>query len=190
METMRPPGNNVEGLKALIQKLPNNCTGAEVGSYAGESALLFAARVARLWCVDTWADQVERAGRARPYLMSGHIIEAAFDKRTAGRPAQIIKIKLCSVAAALLFADKSLDFVYIDGAHDLASVVSDIGAWERKVKPDGCLCGHDYNEPGWPGVTEAVNMAFGKPDETFVDHSWLVKGARLGLVQGRGSGPK
>jgi len=35
------------------------------------------------------------------------------------------------------------------------------------------LGGHDYRDPRTPGVTHAVNETIGKPDLTFIDHSWI-----------------
>ena len=42
------------------------------------------------------------------------------------------------------FADESLDFVYIDAAHDYKSVKDDIGEWDKKVRKGGIVAGHDY----------------------------------------------
>lgn len=42
------------------------------------------------------------------------------------------------------FADESLDFVYIDGNHNLKYVVEDICEWSKKVKNGGIISGHDY----------------------------------------------
>ena len=71
------------------------------------------------------------------------------------------------------FADRSLDFVFIDGSHALDDVRRDLKAWWPKMKPGGLFAGHDYghgssdqkrggagwNEPGTPhaGVVQAVD---------------------------------
>lgn len=52
-----------------------------------------------------------------------------------------------------LFEDNSVDMVYIDGAHDYASVLKDLECWHSKVKEGGILWGDDYN---WPSVRKAV----------------------------------
>lgn len=62
-----------------------------------------------------------------------------------------------STRAAAHFADGSVDFVFLDAAHDYESVCADIRAWLPKVRPGGWLCGHDYQDPPWPGVVRAVN---------------------------------
>ena len=65
-------------------------------------------------------------------------------------------IKLDSISASKLFKPKSLDLIYIDGSHDYKSVLKDIKAWYSRVKPNGIICGDDYNEH-WNGVVDAVN---------------------------------
>ena len=42
------------------------------------------------------------------------------------------------------FEDNSLDFVFIDGAHDFKNVAMDICEWAKKVRPGGIVYGHDY----------------------------------------------
>jgi hypothetical protein len=46
-------------------------------------------------------------------------------------------------------------FVYIDGAHDEASVTADLEAWWDVIPDGGMLAGHDWDE-AHPGVTGAV----------------------------------
>jgi len=41
--------------------------------------------------------------------------------------------------------DKSLDFVFVDAAHDYQSVWDDIAAWAPKVKDGGYMTGHDID---------------------------------------------
>jgi predicted O-methyltransferase YrrM len=55
----------------------------------------------------------------------------------------VVAVRGKSPEAAAQFADESLDWVFIDGAHDEASVRADMLGWWRKIKPGGALCGHD-----------------------------------------------
>jgi hypothetical protein len=48
-----------------------------------------------------------------------------------------------------------IDLVFIDAAHDYASVKEDIHRWWPIVRDGGMLIGHDYNHK-WPGVERAV----------------------------------
>ncbi len=61
-----------------------------------------------------------------------------------------------SLQVAHLIQDKSLDFVYIDAAHDKESVTNDISTWYPKVKKGGVISGHDYSRKH-PGVITAVD---------------------------------
>ncbi len=57
--------------------------------------------------------------------------------------------------------DNSLDWIYIDAAHDYVSVAKDLEVANRKVKEDGIIMGHDYvrwGKFGYKcGVVDAVN---------------------------------
>ena len=55
-------------------------------------------------------------------------------------------LRMFSVDAAKTFADKSLDFVYLDARHDYRSVDEDLRTWWPKMKPNGMFAGHDYKD--------------------------------------------
>ena len=71
---------------------------------------------------------------------------AAAVNRLSGLPNNKI-IRDASMGAVRKFADKSLDFVYIDAAHDYKSVSNDIKAWSQKVRKGGIIAGHGYALP-------------------------------------------
>jgi predicted O-methyltransferase YrrM len=73
-------------------------------------------------------------------------------------------IKSDSSAAASLFENESLDFVFIDGNHWYDYVKKDIEAWLPKIKKGGMISGHDYQEAG---VSTAVGETFGDSAKVF-----------------------
>jgi hypothetical protein len=70
-------------------------------------------------------------------------------------------IKSMSVDAARRFKNRSIDFIFIDAAHDYDNVTADIAAWMPKVKAGGIMAGHDYDADYINGVVKAVDDAFG-----------------------------
>lgn len=153
--------DSVYGLIQLLRTCDPLDSVLEVGSFRGvstETLLLFASQVI---AVDPWdgLDDVFQSflARTRPY---SHL--------------EIIRGRSVDVAAD--FADGSFDLVYIDGAHDPASIRADITAWRPKVKPGKWLAGHDYSPLIASGsVIHAVDELLGAPLRVFEDSSWLVR---------------
>ena len=42
------------------------------------------------------------------------------------------------------FGRRSLDFVYVDGHHNLYNVIHDLTMWSAVVRPGGIIAGHDF----------------------------------------------
>ena len=59
-------------------------------------------------------------------------------------PYDIEVIREFSLNAIAQISDNSLDFVYIDGNHELPYVINDIIEWSKKVRKGGIVSGHDY----------------------------------------------
>lgn len=53
-------------------------------------------------------------------------------------------IRKFSLDAAEVFADNSLDYVYIDANHRFDYIIDDLIAWGGKVRSGGIVAGHDY----------------------------------------------
>ena len=149
----------------------------EIGSYIGESALIFASfdYVKQIDCVDPFIigakikDKEERFKERLSYFMRSGKEKVFLHKETSESYAQKVK-------------DYSLDVVYIDGDHKYASVLNDLDLWYPKLKSGGFLCGHDYNKrPNHKhvGVRQAVDefLDFHNLEifKTYCDNSFLVK---------------
>jgi len=164
---MRTSPQMVYGLQLLISMLPDNLTGVEIGSYAGESATIFAesGKFKKLICVDMWD----------PNYYSGQQLIAAekvFDE-VVEKYACIEKMKMNS--KHLLKIKDKVDFVYIDGNHKEAFVRRDIQNALELLSRGGCniLAGHDYSYRKSPGVKPAVKDLLKFPDAVFCDYSWV-----------------
>jgi hypothetical protein len=85
---------------------------------------------------------------------------------------------MTSKEASQLFADNSIDGIFIDAAHEYEAVKEDLELWYPKVKSGGYFCGHDYSH-GWPGVIKAVDEFFAnKPNELIMggfEMSWAAR---------------
>ena len=170
-----------QGLADLVRELgtPNGVM-VEIGSYAGESAEVFATECnwQTIHCVDPWDiyPGYERFGENFELDWA----ESRFDEVAARYQSVIIKQKMMSIDAALMFEDLSLDLVYIDGNHDYGHVIQDLKSWTPKVKR--WIAGHDYwhessgNFGMTPDVIKGVQDFFGrKPDRYYKDSSWAYK---------------
>lgn len=114
--------------------------GAEIGVAQGDHAKLLCEENPdlKLYCIDIW----------KPYFgyneYTDRITRYYREAKDKLAPHKTIFIKKYSMEAIYDFADESLDFVYIDGAHDFKSVADDICEWTKKVKMGGIVFGHDY----------------------------------------------
>lgn len=175
----------VDGLEEFCRSwLRPNYVVAEIGVFAGEGSAILARHVARLICVDPWdasykdgifegCENPDVIAHIRSVEVNVDRAEQAFDA-VASAAGNIIKIKSFDYDIVEQIADASLDGLYIDAVHTYESVLRQLGAWRRKVRPGGVIAGHDYG-PDWPGVITAVDQVFGQPDEVFVDTSWAVR---------------
>ena len=67
-----------------------------------------------------------------------------------------------SITGLNLFDDKSVDFIFLDGEHNYATVVKEIELAKLKIKDDGWIGGHDWTDGG---VQAAVRNTLGNVEE-------------------------
>ena len=115
--------------------------GAEIGVAAGEHAETLCKNNPNLtlYCIDAWQYY-------HGYLdFLGEKLEKFYgEAQSRLAPYNCILIKKFSMDAVKDFEDSSLDFVYIDGAHDFKNVADDVCEWTKKVKIGGIVFGHDF----------------------------------------------
>ncbi|MBI2405518.1 class I SAM-dependent methyltransferase [Candidatus Microgenomates bacterium] len=114
-------------------------TGAEIGVAEGvySKVLCDAIPGLKLFCIDIWEQYPGYTEYKNPEQTYAEAKERL-------QPYNCVFIRKFSMDAARDFADNSLDFVFIDGAHDFKNVACDICDWSKKVKPGGIVFGHDY----------------------------------------------
>ena len=155
----------------------------EVGAFYGKSSAYMAVEIAnsgkniKFDVVDTWRGSPEHQKGAWDYR-ADMVNDTAYDiflKNMKPAEGYYNPVKLSSVEAAKLYEDKSLDFVFVDAAHEYESVRDDIQAWYPKVKIDGYIGGHDFIKNNTKnGVYQAVYERF-ETDYEIYGVSWLHK---------------
>lgn len=144
---------------AMVNKFPSGSVFVEIGSWKGKSSAYMAVEIANsqkyidFFCVDTWKGSEEHTDSQKNKLFEKFLVNI-------DPVAEYIKpLRMTSLQAANTFKDESVDFCFIDAAHDYENVRNDILAWLPKVKHGGTIGGHDYHANGqyWPGVAKAVH---------------------------------
>lgn len=125
--------------------------GVEVGTRKGDYAKILCEKNPNLelTCVDPWAAY----GRLRQDTQDAIYHEAVRNLA----PYKAFLLRKPSLDAVREFTPRSIDFVYIDGAHDFDNAVSDIIAWSPVVKSGGIVAVHDYYSFYQAGVVQAVD---------------------------------
>jgi len=144
----------------MVKKHADGAHFVEVGSWKGHSASFMAVEIAnsgkniRLDVVDIMTEEappVFRKDRVALFLERHEEI-----KRNLSPVPWVNIIPKSSEAAASMYSDGMLDFVYVDADHHYENVCKDIMAWIPKLKKGGIMAGHDYHN--YEGVRRAVNQ--------------------------------
>ena len=140
----------------------------EIGSYVGESTIIFADRFKEVISVDPYINDYDLADAACHHAPFDKVYEQ-FIRNTLVIP-NIKSIRETSQNAFSILKEQEWDIVYIDGLHTLEGVWHDIEHYKTLIKPGGFICGHDY---GWGNVRHAIGQLLDdKVDATFKDGSW------------------
>lgn len=150
---------------------------AEVGSWVGESALALLRGIDRCGgaggivnCIDHWdGSATDQTAEISGQFGGGEALWNQFRENvsrymTPYVTCPIFPYRMSSEDAVGKFGDDSLDLVFIDADHTYRACRDDISRWLPKVRPGGILCGHDYNDDNFLGVTEAVHDLFARKD--------------------------
>lgn len=172
---IKSSGMDIADLEWILQishDLPAGSVIVEVGTMYGRSAAAWcqgAGDDKTVICVDTWEGTPQYTVEGGPHEM--YLTEdvfAIFHENMHELNYHPAVHKMDSVFASKLFADCSLDVVFIDGDH--FKIEEDLNAWYSKVKVGGLLCGHDWKSPN---IQDAMTDWF--PDaEKVSDNIWVV----------------
>lgn len=143
-------GDCREDLAMLMRDLKFR-TGVEIGTGGGKSARMWCEIMPelRLTCVD-------------PYREAWGIDQKRQDEnfakaQEAADQAGFSLLRIASLEAADRFADRSLDFVHVDGDHRFDFCMMDILRWGPKLQTGGLMLVHAYCHQPLSGVVQAVD---------------------------------
>lgn len=163
----RPPSQT---RKFLLDMLPKNSIGAEIGVHLGDFSerLIEVVQPAELNLIDPWHHETSEQYKDAWYGGQADAGQKEMDRRhqsvvdrfsTEIGQGRVRVHRGYSTDVLERFPDDYLDWVYIDGNHLYEFVIKDLEASFRKVRPGGLVTGDDYTEGGWwkGGVKKAVD---------------------------------
>jgi hypothetical protein len=168
--------------KYAVEKFGCGSHFVEVGSWKGMSSCYMSVEIInsgkniKFDCVDTWKGSEEHLNPQSSYF-NGNLLSDddwlynLFLKNVNPVINTINLVRGISWEMSKLYDDKSLDFIFIDAAHDYDSVTKDILSWVPKLKEGGLIGGHDYSHPP---VKKAVDEFFNESNVTINGGSWLI----------------
>lgn len=140
----------------LLMELPKNATCAEIGVDQGEFSeqILKVTQPKKLHLVDAWGDESRYHDGLKLQVAEKFAKEIKADKVE-------INIGFSHVVLKNM-PDSYFDWVYLDTDHSYNTTARELNILNKKVKPGGIICGHDYNMGNWVGnirygVIEAVH---------------------------------
>lgn len=175
--------NYTDVYRMMVEESPEEAHFVEIGAYLGKSTAHLAVEIInsgkniKLDVIDTWRgnDSSEyQEGQWGYHLTIDNDTYDKFIENMSPVAGHYKAIQMDSVEASKLYEDGSLDFVFIDGAHDYKYVRADIDAWLPKVKSGGYIGGHDYVAGQHEEVVRAVDEVFGD-DKKVYNVTWLHK---------------
>lgn len=146
-EILPLPERDCKALEKIVQMvLRKKIMIVEVGSFTGVSTSILAKAVAgydgSVFAVDHWMGSEETP---QPKYTRVIDVYSIFRRNmiALGIWDIVHPLVMDSLTAAQIFADETLDLVFIDADHRYAYVKKDISAWLPKLRDGGILCGHD-----------------------------------------------
>jgi cephalosporin hydroxylase len=168
----------MEGLLDLITYIQqthdtHNMTMIEIGSYVGESAVLFAQHFKEVICIDPFLNDYDPNDITCQYADLDLVYNKFLENIEPYKNISLIKDISDQAIENKMLKNKDINFVYIDGLHTYDQVSKDIDNYLPLIK-NGFMGGHDYHV-NWIGVKNAIDERLHPLDKTFADTSWIIK---------------
>jgi hypothetical protein len=173
--------DNKDAHANLIQHIPSNTTGAEIGVWEGNtSKLMLNKNLKHLHLVDSWStvpyknQPNNEHGSYEQYLLkyqrlTGRPDEESFKKYYDSIYEKVVSKFKNNTNVTIhrqtskewfeTFSEDLLDWIYVDGDHSYEGCLYDLNQAKNVVKPGGFIFGDDYRwtiRHGKAGVTKAV----------------------------------
>lgn len=124
----------------------------EVGCYEGRSTCYFIDNLAKhkpieIFCIDTWKGGVDHEGIDMDAVYKRFLKNTDLAKKNA---ANKVNLTVSQDTSSMLLPDMVFshtdyfDFIYIDGSHQAADVLSDAVNAFKLLRPGGIMCFDDY----------------------------------------------
>jgi len=155
-----------EMLERLYELAQGKHMAVEIGAWKGRSSVAISSALAdngRLYCIDPWWDDLyspdsfdvdDHYGECLDKMTAYHLFRRNI--RQMGVDDRIIPLIAASHDIDKYFKDGSLDVLFLDGDHAEHMILKDLLKWQPKCKPDGVLCGDDYDMAGVQKAVDAV----------------------------------
>ncbi len=133
----------------LLRGLPKHAVVAEIGVWEGgfSQKIVEICAPSELHLIDPWQYMPEFANTGFGRLKNADLMEEKYQSVVAlFRENPAVQVHRATSRSALsAMSDGSLDWVYVDGNHNEPFISEDLELCLRKVKPNGLICGDDYN---------------------------------------------
>jgi hypothetical protein len=143
---------NYESYYKQVALEPGFFVFVELGSWKGHSVAFLANELKKLdrraviFAVDLWDKLPKTSDFWEKYPEQMPIIYDIYSHNLSrmGVRDMVNDIRRPTAEAAAFFDDGTVDFIFVDAAHDEASVSKDIRAWWPKLRMGGVMSGHDF----------------------------------------------
>ncbi len=161
--------------------------GVEIGTDKGgfASKLLEKSKLAKLHCVDPWIDDFGSDYRPDFFNKDGDVRlnEAAAQLKTYIDQGRCFFHRGFSADVAQEWTSE-IDYLYIDGGHNLSNIYIDLHSWVPKVRIGGIVSGHDFKDGPNSGIKDFSGKQLPYRVKTVVEDFCQEFGFKLCVVGG------